>query len=636
MFRIMKKISNSLVITSLIITVILCAAAWITQLNIEKQLRDEFGKSLSTVLNTTNQAIESWALREQNDAMIWANRRKVREATKNLLDMPRNRQTLLSTPVQAELRSWFGPVIESKGHQGYFIIAPDNIGLASGRDENIGTDNLLIQQTEFFNKIWAGKTALSMPLISDVLLADKDGVLRDKLPTMFVGAPIYNEDKKVIAAFTFRIDPRLAFTSILQQGRIGVSGETYAFNHEALMISQSRFDDQLRDIGLVGKKQRGILNVRLLNPGVNLLNGNKSDTPITEQPLTYMASQALEGKSGINTDGYRDYRGVPALGAWTWNRTLKIGITTEIDADEAYESLFYIRHTVIILTTISVFLLAVLTTIFSLDRKRQAKSEKERATLQKQLYQSQKMEAISLLTGGIAHNLNNMLAAVMGYAQLASSEATKLNNKKLISWLDQVTANSNRAVALAKQMLTFSHKKSLELKPKLLHEIILDSIDMLKTIIPPGISIEKQIEDTDAMVMIDGAELHQALINLCINASDAMNDKGEIVIRLRRDIVENKECHSCFKKITGNNAVLEIEDRGHGIEANNLSRLFDPFFTTKDLSEGAGMGLPIVHGIMHEHNGHVQIESELNVGTTIRLYFPICCVCPISTLPGEL
>ena len=96
-----------------------------------------------------------------------------------------------------------------------------------------------------------------------------------------------------------------------------------------------------------------------------------------------------------------------------------------------------------------------------------------------------------------------------------------------------------------------------------------------------------------------------------------------IDIRLYREIVENKECHSCFEKISGEYAVLAIADRGHGIEESDISRVFDPFYTTKDLSEGAGMGLPVANGIMHEHNGHVQIQSELDHGTTVRLYFPI-------------
>ncbi|MGK0240947.1 MAG: signal transduction histidine kinase [Candidatus Pelagisphaera sp.] len=619
----MDKPSNRIIIISLLIAIVLCVAARITELNIEKHLRDELGESLSAVLDTTRQAIESWALEEQRDAMIWGNRGRIKEEAGNLLDLPRDRQALLDSPSQAELRTRFELIMEALGYQGYFFIAPDNISVASSRDENVGTRNLLAGQGDFLNRIWAGKTALSMPLASDVQLVDERGVLVDEAPTMFAGAPVFDENRKVIAAFAFRVDPSLSFTSILQQGRIGDSGETYAFNSEGLMISLSRYDDQLRDIGLLEESQQGIMNVRLLDPGLNLLNGERSNTPIVEQPLTYSVNQALEGRAGVNVDGYRNYRGVPVVGAWVWDSSLDIGITTEVDIDEAYESLFYIRRTVIVLTAVSILLLAALTVVFIIDRKRIAKSEKERAVLQKQLFHSQKMEAVNLLVGGVAHNFNNMLASVVGYTELATMEAASLNNDELISHLDEVMIGSNRAIALIKKMSAFIGKKSLGLSPKLLHEFLIESIDMLNSVTPPGIDIRKQIEETEAVVMIDTVELYIALINLCINASDALNGQGRIDIRLYREIVENKECHSCFEKISGEYAVLAIADRGHGIEESNLSRVFDPFYTTKDLSEGAGMGLPMAHGIMHEHNGHVQIQSELNHGTTVRLYFPI-------------
>ena len=618
----MDKPSNRIII-SLLIAIVLCVAAQLTQLNIEKLLRDELGESLSAVLDTTRQAIESWAFEEQRDAMIWGNRGRIKEEVGNLLDLPRDSQALLDSPSQAELRTRFELIMEALGYQGYFFISPDNISVASSRDENVGTRNLLVGKGDFLNKLWAGKAALSMPLASDVQLVDERGVMVDEAPAMFAGAPVFDENRKVIAAFAFRIDPSLSFTSILQQGRIGDSGETYAFNSEGLMISLSRYDDQLRDIGLLEESQQGIMNVRLLDPGLNLLNGERSNTPIVEQPLTYSVNQALEGRAGVNVDGYRDYRGVPVVGAWVWDSALDIGITTEVDIDEAYESLFYIRRTVIVLTSVSILLLAALTVVFIIDHKRIAKNEKERAVLQKQLFNSQKMEAMNLLVGGVAHNFNNMLASVVGYTDLATMEAASLNNDELISHLDEVMIGSNRAIALIKKMSAFSGKKSLELSPKLLHEFLIESIDMLNSVTPPGIGIRKQIEEAEAVVMIDTVELYVALINLCINASDALNGQGMIDIRLYREIVENKECHSCFEKISGEYAVLAIADRGHGIEESDISRVFDPFYTTKDLSEGAGMGLPVANGIMHEHNGHVQIQSELDHGTTVRLYFPI-------------
>ena len=867
-----KKLS----IISLLIVVILCVSAWFSQLNIERELRGELGKSLSTVLSTTNQAITSWVLSEQNDVKVWANLRQVKGATKSLLGLPRISQSLINAPIQAELRNFLAPVLKVKGHQGYFIIAPDHVSLASSRDENIGTVNLLIKQKEFFSQIWAGRPAMSTPLVSDVLLPDELGVLRESLPTMFVGSPVFDERGEVIAAFVFRLDPHATFTAVLQRGQIGESGETYAFNRAGLMISLSRYDDQLREFGLLSKGERGVLNISIRDPGVNLLDEGEKYFADNQLPLTYMAQDAINGGSGVNVEGYRDYRGVPVLGAWTWNEVFDFGLTTEINADEALLPITHVRYTVIVLLLITVLLLTGLTVVFILNRKHLAQSEKElrlildhapismvltdsqgfielfnkkfidvfgwtrtdvrtpeqwwkavypdeeyrqqvqtswqratenavelqseiepqqwrmtcksgevrnvefsmssvsdkhsiislfditekmkaasvlkyerdkaksyldtvetivvaldkagdilllnrrgcevlgyegqelvgknwfdvclpgdngeyifdevfskvmdgdmsnleyvenevitrggnlrliawhngllrdsegevsgtlsagqditdfrkaeneRADLQRRLLQSQKMEAIGLLAGGVAHNFNNVLASMIGFTELAIMEATKLNATKIVSHLDRVIANGSRASDLVKQMLAFGRKRKLNLEPRLLHEMILGSLGVLKSVVPPNVSIEDEFQSVDDKVMVDVVELRQILISLCLNASEAMSGEGTIKIGLYKLSKGGGECHSCFNKISGENVVIEISDGGRGIASDDLSHLFDPFFTSKGLHEGAGMGLPMVHGILHEHNGHIQIESELNVGTRVRLYFPVC------------
>ncbi|MDA2914267.1 PAS domain S-box protein [Acidobacteriia bacterium AH_259_A11_L15] len=332
-------------------------------------------EALSTLLETEQQALRSWSREHRALAQAWANSPRVLRLTRELLATPRTRDALIKAPVQAQIREWLHPVYSGKEYQGFFIIGPGNINLASTRDSNLGVPNLLIKQEDVLERMWSGQAALSLPQRSDVPLPDPNGVLREEQPTMFIGAPIWDESGTVIAILTFRINPLEEFTAILQRGRIGGSGETYAFDQRARLISESRFDDQLRRIGLIGPDERAILNVAIRDPGVNLVAGEQSTVPREQQPLTRMADSALAGDSGTDVEGYRDYRGVSVVGAWVWDSELGLGITTEIDTVEAYESLSSIQTVIFALTGFSMLLLIVVTMVFVAGRERILKGE---------------------------------------------------------------------------------------------------------------------------------------------------------------------------------------------------------------------------------------------------------------------
>lgn len=187
---------------------------------------------------------------------------------------------------------------------------------------------------------------------------------------MFVGAPIKDETGKIIAVLTLRISPTEAFSKILQRGRIGETGETYAFNDKTNLISESRFADKLRQIGLIAPEQRDILNIILRDPGVNLLKGGRFTGDIYEQPLTLMVENALSGKSTYNMEGYNDYRGVPVVGVWLWDKDLNFGIATEVDYSEAYGFFGILRGVLIGFSAVVVVLIAFLTMVFIVSRRK--------------------------------------------------------------------------------------------------------------------------------------------------------------------------------------------------------------------------------------------------------------------------
>lgn len=247
----------------------------------------------------------------------------------------------------------------------------------------------------------------------------------------------------------------------------------------------------------------------------------------------------------------------------------------------------------------------------------------DRTQLQQQLKQAQKMEAIGQLTGGIAHDFNNMLTSIMGYAELARDGLPWQDVRKLRNYLGHILMAGARARDLVSQMLAFSRGGEGELSPMPLAPLIKDSLKMLGSSLPSSIEIDLRLEDERLQASTNPVQLHQLLMSLCINARDAMEGKGRIIVGLRRlnDIVN--ECSSCHEFISGDFIELSIRDSGSGMTNQQLEHIFEPFYTTKEVGKGTGMGLPMVHGIMHGHGGHIVVDTGPTKGSTFRLLFPI-------------
>ena len=217
------------------------------------------------------------------------------------------------------------------GYVGYLVMSLDGTVLAADQDLPIGKA-LGGYRREIFDQALAGKTLVSKPFRSSLLLADENGELRTNLPSMYTTAPLRDEKDRPFAALGLRIRPEDQFTRILQI-RFGRSGETYAFDRSGLLLSQSRFDNDLKQIGLLvdQPEARSILTVEVRDPGVNMEEGNRPKLRRPEQPLTRLAAEAVQGKDGFDADGYRDYRGVLSVGAWRWLPEYDFGIAAEVD-----------------------------------------------------------------------------------------------------------------------------------------------------------------------------------------------------------------------------------------------------------------------------------------------------------------
>ena len=242
-------------------------------------------------------------------------------------------------------------IVGASTELGFAVIAPDGLQVATAFDETLGMHDVSDHTPDLLPAIMDGRPSLSLPFESPAFWEDHGG--REK-PVMTVAAPMRDEKGQVIAALAFRLDPGQDFTTTTRLGRIGATGETYAFDRGGGLLTQSRFEEQMRDAGLIPDNRQGILSLQIRDPGGNTLEGFRPKVPRDMQALTHMAECAIRGHEGLDLKGYRDYRGVPVIGAWLWDAALGIGLATEMDMSEAYAPSREVRG----LITLMLFLIA--------------------------------------------------------------------------------------------------------------------------------------------------------------------------------------------------------------------------------------------------------------------------------------
>lgn len=249
--------------------------------------------------------------------------------------------------------------------------------------------------------------------------------------------------------------------------------------------------------------------------------------------------------------------------------------------------------------------------------------ESERLELEFQLRQAQKMEAIGQLTGGIAHDFNNLLTSVLGNAELALEIAHQQANRLLQKYLTNLLHSGQRARDLISQMLVFSRGQRGEFKISELNQVVYEAVKLMQLSLPSSVVIHTHIEDHDSLVKHDVLQIEQVLMNLCMNAHDAVDGVGSINISLSKKQFSDEICSACSHRFKGDYVALSITDNGCGIEQSVIERMFEPFYSTKEVGKGSGMGLSMAHGIIHEHHGHILVKSSQGQGTAITLVLPI-------------
>ena len=241
--------------------------------------------------------------------------------------------------------------------------------------------------------------------------------------------------------------------------------------------------------------------------------------------------------------------------------------------------------------------------------------------LEEQLRQSQKMEAVGQLAGGVAHDFNNLLQAIMGYCEMALMESEPGSNIR--EELDEVLSAASRAKNLVRQLLAFSRRQVLELVNLALDDVVHDFAKMVVRVIGEHITLNIRSIPGLGVVRADRGQMEQVLMNLCVNARDAMPEGGEITITLENTDLDLAYCKKHDWARPGRHVLLSVTDTGCGMDVQTRAHLFEPFFTTKESGKGTGLGLATVYGIVRQHNGMIQVQSEAGAGTTFQICLPV-------------
>jgi PAS domain S-box-containing protein len=339
--------------------------AWFALDRVKEKIQADVGEALQIVLQTTQESLNLWVESNKFQLARLAEDPRLVSLAERQLSVPHNKNALLKSETLKELRDFFQYRKNQFDQAGFFIISPDFINIASMHDGNIGAKNSIASQAlDRLNEAFQGEVVMVPPIWSDIpLTTDRDG--NNKNPaSMFFAAPIKNKHDNIIAVVAQHVDPAEDFTRIIRLGKIGKSGETYAFGRYGKLLSESRFNADLLNAGLIKEDENSILVVSVRDPGGDMTKGFTPSVPRYQQPLTLMAREATQGSAGFNVTGYRDYRGVTVYGAWLWDNTLGIGLTTEIDEADALGP-YYTTRTVILTVLGITVLLALGSLVFA-------------------------------------------------------------------------------------------------------------------------------------------------------------------------------------------------------------------------------------------------------------------------------
>jgi len=558
--------------------------------------------TLQTVLETTETTLETWVDAEEQDVTVLASNDDLRLNVEKQLRIGRDVQRLRASEPLKRIRSLLGPAMKIYRLRGFAIIAPDGDEIAALLDDAIGTTEIVDHDPDLLAKVMAGTANLGLPFFSPSFL---DPETHKQYPLMTFTAPIRNQTGDVIAALALRADPRLGFTRTTHLAELEKTGETYAFDRHARLLTESRFDGQLRRAGVLSSDAGSILNIEIRDPGGNIVEGYHSNSTQQEEPLTRMAQSAIEGNAGIDIHGYRDYRGVPVIGAWLWDNQLRLGLASEMDSSEAFEPYRQFRDLVVSLLLVTL-MVGVLLLLILRHRDR---------LLASNLACRQTMSARDDMMAIVAHDLKNPLNTMRFCSQVMLQQVAQSGGAEGILKrnleLQQRTAGQMYQLIgdLTDAAKIHAGRLYLDRQECSLQQAVEPAIERMQVLSQEkGVEFSAHIPSDPFRLSVDQPRITQVLDNLLGNALKFTAPSGTITLHV--GILENE-------------ARFSVADTGPGIPEEALSRVFEPYWQFQKTRMGMGLGLFIAKTIIEDHGGSIWVESSVGRGATFYFTLPL-------------
>ncbi|MGV7222323.1 MAG: ATP-binding protein [Nitrospinales bacterium] len=618
-----KNRSLEIIVLSLVMFLSIVSLSKYLLNEIKGHFDSEMETTIKQMLSSREAMLKIWSVDRQADIKAWASNQEIKDITEKILPLSDDVKKLTNSSELNNLRNILVPFLDRFNYDGFFIISPSYKNIESLIDSNLGIANLLKDQPEFLSKIFAGETKFSLPIKSDVDLS----IIRDETTShqasMFLATPIINESDKVIAALIFRLNPAKGFTDIFQLGATGRRAETYAFNANGKMLSTSRFLDHLRKLKLISPTSNGILEVDIRDPGGNLMEGFKPKVDREKLPLTIMANTALKHGRGFSLTGYRDYRGVPVIGAWTWNDEFNFGITSEIDFEEAFQPFRIISEVIFYLVLLAGVSIVAFSSLIIISRNNairyaQKLRENEVNLIKAKEIAERSNHAKSDFLSKMSHELRTPMNAILGFAQLLDMDTRSPLTPKQKNNLGHISSAGKHLLSLITKVLDLASIESGSIKLSIERTDIVPLVDNVISIAKPlagekGISIEYvEIPMGNYYAKVDPVRFKQIILNLISNAIKYNKPNGSIKIS--------------YDKTSDEWIRLGIRDTGRGIPEDKKGLLFKPFERFDENSEkieGTGIGLTIAKQIIEMMQGKIGFESKVGEGNFFYIDLPV-------------